>query len=258
MKFFKLFLIVCCVFFQTAQAGRGVPVLSIESELPVRISVYEDGKHYPLVLPADFMDEVIELYDEMYLVDLTGDGVGEVVFRLETNGVNVCSRVLRYIEGNRSLVELSFNGGYLCNFKISNGYLVSAYRDGAIWNEEFYSVGGTKAILNISDGCVGCGEIKRKIYQPDGSFVRSLVADAVDFEKRIPLTAKVSSPRAKIFKSPEVSQSTKQYLVQGDEVMFLDFESVGHGDGWVEFRFVGVVTTEGWLRCSDVSGCSRF
>lgn len=248
---------LCGFFSCVAYGDNSLPVLVVESHNPLTVSVSEQGKSYGLSLPIDFMREIEGVYDSVSIKDLTGDGIGEVIFHLAVKGVNSCSKVLHYIDSDRSLVELVFSKGNLCNFKMQHGYVVSSYKDGAAWGEDIYVVKGGKAEIKISDRCVGCGEVRRKKYRPDGSFVRLLVSDNVDFEKRVPLVVNVVSFRAMIFSSPDAEQPTKKYLVRGDKVTLLGFENA-RGEDWIEFRFSGNITTEGWLKCSDVESCNEF
>jgi hypothetical protein len=237
-----------------ANAESSLPALQIDRLTPLAVSVAFQGESYPLSLPDDFMKEMEGVYNDVYIEDLNGDGVGEVVFRLDGGGLNTCSKVLYYKAADRSLAELDFGDGSLCNFKVRRDYIVSSYRDGAVWKENVYRVQGGEVKHYISDSCVGCGEIKRKVYHSDRSFTRLLVSDDVDFERRVPLIAKISSLRADIFTSPEISKKTSKYLVRGDKITLLDFFKDDDED-WIEFRFSGVVTTEGWLRCSDLEYC---
>lgn len=233
-----------------------MPALTVSNREPLELSVFEQGKIYDLLLPKDFMHEIEGAYNGVDIIDLSGDGVGEVIFRLAGGGVNSCSRVLQYTNHEHSLSELVFKGG-LCNFKVRNGYVISSFRDEAVWSEDVYAVKNGKTNIVISDRCVGCGEVNRKKYLPDGSIVKMLVSDSIDFEKRTPLTGSVAPPRAWIFSSPDARQQTKKYLIRGDKVTLLGFYNA-HGEDWIEFRFSGRSTTEGWLRCSDIESCDKL
>jgi hypothetical protein len=237
-----------------ASAESSLPALQVDRLSPLAVSVTFQGESYPLTLPDGFMKEVEGVYDDVYIEDLNGDGVGEVVFRMGGGDLNNCSKVLYYKAAERSLAEMDFGDGPLCNFQIRHDYIVSSFKDGAAWKENVYRVQNGKVKYYISDSCVGCGEIKRKIYNSDGSFIRLLVSDDVDFERRVPLSTEVSSLRAEIFNLPELSKKTNKYLIQGDSITLLDFFKSDDED-WVEFRFSGVVTTEGWLRCRDLQYC---
>ncbi|WP_339436419.1 hypothetical protein [Pseudomonas sp. EL_65y_Pfl1_R32] len=248
---------LCFAFSFMVHASGSLPVLEVESRSPLKLSVFEQGKSYDLSPPSDFMREIEGVYEDVHVEDLTGDGIGEVVFDLAGGRVNSCSRVLHYTDSDRSLSELVFSGGGLCDFKVRHGYVVSSYKDGAAWAEDVYVVKDGKVDIKISDRCVGCGEVVRKEYHPDGSFVRLLVSDDVDFEKRIPLITKVASLQAWIFSSLGAAQPTGKYLIRGDEITILG-GGKARGEEWVEFRFSGRATTEGWLKCSDLDSCNEF
>lgn len=252
------FLSLISIFSSVAYGGGFLPVLKVESVFPLTLSVLDRGVSYGLSMPSNFMTDIEGVYNDVHIEDLTSDGVGEVVFSLAGDGVNTCSRVLRYNSDGRSLSELFFNRSGICNFKTRNKYIVSSYKDGAAWVEDFYVAKGNRMDIKASDRCVGCGEISRTEYRSDGSSIRYLVSDDIDFEKRAPLVTDVVSFKAKIFTAPGVTQSTKKYLMRGDRVTLLGFDSV-RGEDWVEFRFLGRgATTEGWLKCSDIVGCSGF
>lgn len=232
-----------------------LPAVVVESQKPLKLSILTKGRSYDLPPPAGFMNEIDGAYDSVSVEDLTGDGVREVIFRLSGAGGNYCSRVLYYDDSNFSLKEMNFQNGDLCNFRVQPGLIISAYKDSAAWVEDVYEIKNGKANIKVSDRCVGCGDVSRKEYRLDGSFVRFLVSDDADFTKRMPLEANVISPRARIFSSPESEMPTEKYLVRGDKVTLLSFDSMHDGD-WVEVRFSGKKTVEGWLRRSDIDDCN--
>lgn len=242
--------------FSYASGTNLYPRLKITQHTPLVISILEADRSYSIALPSGFFEDIDGAYDDVYISNLDEDGTGEVVFHLAGSDVNSCSRVLHYSKDKRALVELDFGGQGLCNFKIRQGYIVSSYREGAVWNEDVFRIEEGQVVLVLSDNCVGCGEIKRKKYGLDGSFVRFLVSDNTDFEKRTPMIAKVASITVEIFFSPDKTRSTAKYLVQGDEIIFIGFDQSEDGEEWIEFRFSESSSSiEGWLRCRDLEGC---
>lgn len=233
-----------------------LPKLILDSHDPYALTVLKDGKSYRLSVPQDFAHELEDIYDSVALKDLTGDGMDEVIFHLEGGGVNACSRVLSYSNDDHSLKELLFKGGSLCNFKLKDGHVISFYRDRGAWSEDVYSFKSGKANILISDRCIGCGQVQREQYLSNGSMVRSLVTDDPDVNKRVPLLAYVVALKARIFSAPDSRQMTNKYLISGDEVELLDFHDT-QGEDWIEFRFHGATTTEGWMRCGDIGGCFK-
>ncbi|WP_223593749.1 hypothetical protein [Pseudomonas sp. A-R-19] len=249
------FSLVFCFFSFEVSAESSLPVIKIDARTPLAISVSLQENSYSLPLPADFTRQIEGLYSDVYIEDINGDGIGEVIFRLEGGDVNTCSKVLHYRTDSNSLTEMDFGDGALCNFKIENGYILGSYRYGSTWSEYVYRIRDGIVKLEILDSCVGCGEIKRKVYHSDGSVTRLLVSDSLDHERRMPLSATISSARAVIFSSPETSKHTKKYLTQGDEVTLLDFLKDNDDRDWIEFRYSGAAVTEGWLKCSDLENC---
>lgn len=213
------------------------------------ISIHHDGASTALPLPAEFMDEIAGVYDHVDGQDFDSDGVAEVVFHMASKSVNACVRVLRYDFHNKKLVELGFQKG-LCNFKIEHGFVVSSYREGAVWVEDVYKLDGGKALLKISDSCVGCGEVRRKVFNINGSVTQELVTDSVDFNERVPKTATVAALQARIYSSPGAKYITKKYLVRDDVVTILSSDE--QDLNWVRVRYSGALTTEGWVQAPDL------
>jgi len=147
---------------ETVQAAQ--PAIKVESRRPLALSVFDHGTKYGLLVPGDFLREIEAVYDDVHIEDITGDGVGEVVFHLAGDGVNSCSRVLRYESSDHSLKELVFNQGGLCDFKLRGGYIISSYKDGGTWVEDIYITEGGQVNIKMSDRCVGCGEVSRVVY----------------------------------------------------------------------------------------------
>ena len=241
--------------FSCASYGRvELPIIDVVSAVPLLFSVSEKGETFAVSPSKKFMRDIFEMYEDVYVEDLTGDGVAEVFFRLGSRGVNTCYKVLTYMGRDRSLGELLFSGGELCNYRVENGRVISAYKNGAVWVEDVYFFRDGKFFIELSDSCVGCGEVTRRAYRHDSSFFSFLVSDDMNFEGRVPFVAEVKSQRAWIFSSPEAAGPTDRYLKVGDKVTFLNVESV-RGQEWVEFRFSEDSSPEGWLKCSDVGGC---
>jgi hypothetical protein len=247
--------LVLCLFSFWINAESSLPVLKIDGRKPLAISAYIQGRSYPLTLPPEFLKDAEDLYGEVYIKDLNGDGIGEVIFPLEGGGVNNCSKVLHYGVVDNSLSELVFGVGSLCGFKVGQDYVISSYRDGSVWKEYVYRIRGGLAEVEVIDSCVGCGEIKREVHNSDGSVTRFLVSDNIDFRLRVPLMTSVASSKAIVFLSPENSRKTSKYLVGGDKITLLDFFKDADGKDWVEFRYVGIIVTEGWVKCTDLEYC---
>lgn len=238
-------------------ADHGHPILRVESIHPIELSVQLNEKKSQLSLPVEFERGIAGLYRDVYVEDLNGDGVKEIVFRMEEGGVNACSRVLSYGGAEKGLSELIFGESGLCNFKVRDGYVISAYREGALWKEQVYRISDGLAVLKVADSCVGCGEVKREIHGADGSISRLLVSDGYAYESRLPLSAIVFSSRASIFTSPEASAQTEKYLVEGNKVILLEYSMGVDNEEWYEFRFSGAENIGGWIRCGDLDVCNK-
>lgn len=223
-----------------------------ETEHPQKMTTEQLRDLFLLSLPHDSVTPTKESYEDVRAADLNSDGEWELILSLNRGDVNVCSQVLQYNQNDGSFSEWHFAGGGLCNYTVRGDYLISSYRDHAIWHQDIYKMASGKPELYITDSCVGCDEVRRKTYRPDGTPVKTLVSDDIDFEKRIPLKAKITTGRARIFSSADQNCSTKKYLIRGDEITLLDYYRSPDDTDWAQFRFDGPKTiTEGWLRYSD-------
>lgn len=251
-------LLVVLLFFSIFMSGAATAklqskILKIKSKNPLEVSVLMQGESYALSLPASFMSQVDGQYSDVYVDDLNGDGELELVFALNESDANNCSKVLYYNESELSFSEWHFKGGVLCNHTSRGRFLISSYRDGAIWSEDVYIMKNGKPEIYITDSCVGCSEVRRQLYLPGKKTEKILVSDDIKFEKRIPLKASVISTRARVFSSPDLNWPTQKYLIRGDEITLVDFDKSNDGQDWAEFRFDGPkVTTRGWLKYSDL------
>lgn len=196
------------------------------------------------------MKEIDGLYDEVYVKDLDGNGMDEVIFQMAEGSVNACSRVLKYDAVDGLLHELKFAGAGLCNIKEEMGHLVSSYRVGGAWVEDIYDFVDGNPRLIVSDACIGCSEVRRRELNSSGSYTQLLVSSGENYKQRKPLVGKVRSVKARIYASPLNSAVTRKYLVRGDEVTILGYQQ--SDELWVKFRYMASVATEGWIKCSDV------
>lgn len=251
-------LAVALLFFscsESAPATQKLPsvMLKVDSSNPLEVSASVQGKSYMLSLPVDFMSQVYGLYSDVYVDDLNGDGKWELVFDLIGNDVNHCFKVLHYNEDDRSFSEWLFKGLGLCNPIRRGRFLISSYREGASWTEDVYAMKNGKPEIHITDRCVGCYEVRRKIYIPGKQPVKVLVSNDIEFERRISLKASVTSLRARIFSFPDSGWPTEKYLIRGDEITLVDFDKSKDGQDSAEFNFIGDnVKTDGWLKYSDL------
>ncbi|WP_447754244.1 hypothetical protein [Pseudomonas nicosulfuronedens] len=248
-------LILFVVFFVAHSEAKGIdsPELIVESGSPVSIFFDENGHRKPVFISKEIEGSIGEVYSNVSLKDIDGDGVVEVVATMESNSVNVCSKVYKYEAKSNSLIELKFSGGNICNAREESGYLVSSYRDGGVWKEDFYRFKNGMVNIYYEDSCVGCGEVVRTEFTSSGK-LQYLVTDSEDFKGRLPVVVDVSSNKAVIYSDLEPLKLTRKYLVEGDRASVLEFGSHG-GEDYAKIRFKGKSITEGWIKCSDASQC---
>jgi hypothetical protein len=241
-----------CSFLFINTSFSDVNVIQINREKPFSALVLKNGKAHSLNVPEEIRKEIEEIYTKITFQDVNGDGVNEVVATANSPGaVNSCSKVYIYSGESVSLAELKFDGGELCNFRKSNNYLISAYRDGGGWREDVYKISNGDIRILYSDYCVGCGEIRRKSYKPDGTFSEYLVRDNPDFARRDFLLLNIISQKAFVFSGPYQSSLTSEYLVSGEKVLALKFEVDSDGEVWVEFRSLEGTAAKGWIKYKD-------
>ncbi|WP_413704912.1 hypothetical protein [Pseudomonas sp. Pseusp16] len=238
-------------------AAEKAPVVKIESRSPLSVSLLERGVKYNLSISKKINDEVEGIYTDLHLQDLNGDGMHEVVATLDDHGgVNQCSKAYVVNLTDYSLDNLVFDSGPLCNHKVDHEYLISSYRDGAIWREDIYKVEGRATQIIFADSCIGCGEVLRKKFDLGGNYFQYLARDNGDFKERHPIFAVVSSMRAEVFSSPGVL--SRKYLTRGDKVIVVQVDDSNSGIPWIQVRFEGEITTDGWIKCSDIENCNNL
>lgn len=240
-----------------ALAIETAPVVKVESRSPLSVSLLERGVKHNISISKKINDEIEGVYTDLHLQDLNGDGVHEVVATLENHGgVNQCSKAYVVNLSDYSLDNLVFDSGPLCNYKIYHKYLISSYREGAIWREDVYKIEGRTAQVVFADSCIGCGEVVRRKYDLRGNYFQYLARDSRDFEKRSPILAIVSSMRAEVFSSPVVL--SRKYLTRGDKVIVIQVDDSRSDISWVKFRYEGEIITDGWVKCDDIDYCNSL
>ncbi|MDH4581478.1 hypothetical protein E8F20_06260 [Pseudomonas sp. BN415] len=232
--------------------------LNVKSENPLVLSVIKEGSEKSVIIPSDVVVDSGGIYSSVALDDIDGNGVDEVIMTMPAEGgVNSCSKVLRYDSEKNTVVEVKFSGGGLCNYRKDGKYLVSSYRDAAVWVEDVYVFEGGSFDIVYKDECIGCGYIFRREFKSREVVVEYLVSDGEVLNKREPIVFSVLSGRAYIFSEPSIRGRSKKYLVRGDKVLALGFSN-NNGESWVKIRFSGKVVTEGWLLCADIGQCAAL
>ncbi|PAF44206.1 hypothetical protein [Helicobacter sp. 11S02596-1] len=115
----------------------------------------------------------------------------------------------------------------LCDISVVNGNVVSSSRYQGGWEEKVYHIDQeNNFILLLSDACFGFGFVQR-MYFNNGKVDRKLVYDGeafhFDYLSRQPLTGKVKTQKAFLYKKPDEKQKTKAYLIKGDTFTLRDY-----------------------------------
>lgn len=212
-------------------------------------------------LPEVLLDYFNDGYSDVFAEDLTLDGQPEIVLRHSEEGaVNICSKIYFYDRSKGSLRVIGGASRDMCNYYMLKGRFVSSYRSGAKWYEDIYRVVGDGFVLEMSDGCVGCGQVNRVVYGVGGVDGRFIVSDNLDYSLREPVFTRVVSDRAVLHEGPSLGKRTNMYLVKNDEVLLLDFILSDYdSEYWYQIKYV---TAKGrqikaWLACEDVEYCER-
>jgi hypothetical protein len=231
-------------------ANASLPQISISGQDILTVKLTQGGVTTMLPVSSQFMNDIDGLYDEVYVKDLDGNGIDEVIFQMAQGSINSCLRVLKYDAVDGLLHELKFAGAGLCNIKEEMGHLVSSYRAGGAWVQDVYDFVDGNPRLIVSDACIGCSEVQRRELTSSGSYTQLLVSNGESYKERKPLAGKIRSVKASIYASPLTSAVTRKYLVRGDEIAILGYQQ--SDELWVKFRYVASTPTEGWIKCSDV------
>lgn len=102
------FFLVMNAFESSEAKGYVSQRLIIRSKDPVLILFEEKGEIRPVIVPEKIKESMRDIYPEISLEDLSGDGVPEVVATMRSGAVNRCSKIYRYDKGQGSLVEVGF------------------------------------------------------------------------------------------------------------------------------------------------------
>ncbi|HEF4762723.1 TPA: hypothetical protein SAN82_005198 [Pseudomonas putida] len=252
-----VYLIAIELFYNAALSNEVIPIVELAASPALSISLSEGRKKYKISIPKQINEEIEGVYPDLHLQDLNGDKVYEIIATSDNhNGANRCSKVYSVNRTTYSLDNLELSNGPLCNYKLENDFLISSYKDGAIWKEDIYKIHNNKVRVFFADSCIGCGEVVRKKYNPDGSFDEYIVNDSDDFKKRSPIYVTISSARAAVFDYPGSPPKKGEYLTTGDKVMIMKIDESSQSNPWIKFKLEGQTTTEGWIECNDIESCS--
>lgn len=94
-----------------------------------------------------------------------------------------------------------------------------------------------------------------KIYQPDGSLLKTLVAETEDpadiTEKTAPASRNIVVDKAALYDKPQESSKTRMYVIKGDAVELLDYAD-NMGAEWFLVRYKGKKVLEKWVEASAI------
>lgn len=211
-----------------------------------------------VTLPEDFLKFFNDGYSNLSIEDITSNGYPEVILTgPEEGAVNICSKIYYYDREKRALQKVA-GLKQICNFRLKNNHLISSYRSEAKWHEDVYRISGTNFTLELSDSCIGCDQVNRTIYLPEGKTDKLMVTNNPDYALRKPILSKVISGRAILYKEPSTSKKTKMYLIKNDSVALLDFRVTENSTNyWYEIKYI---TNKGkeiraWMACEDLEYC---
>jgi hypothetical protein len=227
----------------------------------VSIQSCQQGDCISTDLTQQILDSLNDGYTEISAEDLTLDGRPEIILtHIEEGSVNTCSEVYKYDTDENTLTSISGLQRQLCNYSIQKGHIVSSYRSGAKWHEDIYEIRNNDFILKISDSCIGCEHINRTLYNQNKKFGKLLVTDNPNYTLRTPISTKIISKKAKLYKKPTTNQPANMYLIKNDSVTLTDFASTESDEYWYEIKYTSKKGKEvnAWLQCNDIEFCEQY
>ena len=207
--------------------------------------------------PASMLRAMDDGYSKISLEDFTLDGVNEIILTHSAEGnVNTCSKIFQYNSESKKIQLLPGLKKQICNYSMSQGVLISTYKESAKWHEDIYEIDKNNIRLMLSDSCIGCEYTKRTIYSSEAENEKLLVTDDPSYLLRTPISTTVVSKKAILYSEPTIKRATKMYLISGDEVRLTD-DSSDESHFWFKIRYI---TKKGryinaWLKCEDIKYC---
>ncbi len=198
----------------------GANVLSIDTAGAIQVCNTKSGCKN-IAPTADLKKAIDDGYENMSIVDIYKDGNQEVA-ATSTGG---CSRFFSFNRTTHTFSALDFvgNGKDICNYKIDKNHLISSYKFDSKQYEDVYEVRNGAYQIVLSDGCVGCDQVTRSVYQDGRLSGKLLVTNQRSYSERRPVTSSVTANKAWLYSRPENTSITKMYLVKDDKVQLLEF-----------------------------------
>jgi len=157
------------------------------------------------------------------LLDIDADGIPElIVTEVGLDGAVVNVRSLLFRINNKNVFEMvysdskEYDGIYLYNITFYNGKVVSSYRERASWYDDIFVYLHGKLILEMRD----INGFIRTVFDQNGMVIDSYLINNEDkrWYERERQTARITSPKAVLYNSPNLHDISKIYLVKGDSV----------------------------------------
>jgi hypothetical protein len=207
-----------------------------------------------IIPDGDLKKAIDEGYEHLSIVDIYKNGDHEVA----ATSAGGCSRFFLFNRAAQTFSALTFseNDGDACNYKIAGNHLISSYKLDSKQYEDIYEIKNGVYQLVLSDGCVGCDQVTRSVYQDGRLSGKLLVTNQRSYIERRPVTSSVTAGKAWLYSEPTSVSITKMYLVKGDKVQLLEFDD---SDGL--WYFVKCITKENktilkWAKCKDLAICN--
>ncbi|WP_148093527.1 hypothetical protein [Burkholderia cenocepacia] len=204
--------------------------------------------------PTDDLKKAIDDgYENLAVVDIYKDGNREIA--ATSGGGDSCSKFFSYDHASRRFSALKFSDRDICNFRIDGDGLISSYRLDAKQYEDIYKIKNGKYQIAISDACVGCDEISRSVYVDGRVSEKLIVTNQQNYAQRAPVTTAVAVNKARLYDDHSDSSATKMYLLKGDKVQLVEFNS--ENGLWYLVKYLsrrrGVILK--WVKCEDLTIC---
>lgn len=202
---------------------------------------------------GDMRKAIADGYEQISIVDIYQDG-GQEVAATSADG---CSRFFSFDRATRKFYAISFDGTGrdICNYQIHANHLISSYKLDSKQYEDIYDLKNDTYQLVLSDGCVGCDQVARSVYQDGRLSEKLLVSNQNGYNQRQPLASSVLSGKAWLYSAPSSASKTNMYLIKGDRVQLLEFNDANGFWYFIKFRSKGNKFALKWVKCEDLAVC---
>lgn len=208
------------------------------------------------ILPSgDLKKAIDDGYEHLSIVNIYKDGDLKVV----ATSFGGCSTFFSFNQLTRAFSTLYFqgNGKDICNYKIEKNHLISSYKLDSKQYEDVYELRNGAYWLVLSDGCVGCDQVTRSIYQDGRLSSELLVTNRKNYSQRRPVTSSVATDKAWLYSAPSNASKNKIYLVKGDVVQLLKFNDADGLWYFAKYLSKGNGAVLKWVKCEDLVICKR-